>query len=116
RLIDGRIHVHPRLLAMWPQMVGLGLIAAPRPHEVGGTQLPLTVFSLATAYLMAGNLAAYGYLGLTQGAAHLLEAFGSDELRATYMTRMYRGEWTGTMALTEPQAGSSLSDVQTTAT
>jgi butyryl-CoA dehydrogenase len=64
---------------------------------------------------MAGNLSAYGYLGLTLGAAHLLEAFGDEALRAAYMARMYRGEWTGTMALTEPQAGSSLADITTSA-
>jgi alkylation response protein AidB-like acyl-CoA dehydrogenase len=116
RLVDGRVLVHPRLRELWPQLVGLGLVAAPRPHDVGGQQLPLTVLSLATAYLMAGNLSAYGYIGLTQGAAHLIEAFGDETLRREYMARMYRGEWTGTMALTEPQAGSSLADVTTTAT
>ena len=115
RLVDGRVHVHPRLRALWPRLVELGMIAAPRPHEVGGQQVPFSVFTLATAYLMAANLGAYGYLGLTQGAAHLLEAFGSDELKATYMTRLYEGAWTGTMALTEPQAGSSLADVATVA-
>src|SRR5262249_32266122 len=61
---DGRIHVHPRLREIWPQLVGLGLVAAPRPHAVGGQQLPMTVMTLATAYLMAGNLSAYGYVGL----------------------------------------------------
>jgi butyryl-CoA dehydrogenase len=65
---------------------------------------------------MAANLSAYGFPGLSMGAARLLESFGSDELRARFMTRMYAGEWTGTMALTEPQAGSSLTDVKTTAT
>jgi alkylation response protein AidB-like acyl-CoA dehydrogenase len=115
RLVDGRVVVHPRLREIFPQLVGLGLVAAPRPHEVGGQQLPLSVFALATAYLMAGNLSAYGYLGLTQGAAHLLEAFADEALRAGYMAPLYRGEWTGTMALTEPQAGSSLADVQTVA-
>jgi len=115
RLVEGRVVVHPRLREVFPQLVALGLVAAPRPHAVGGAQLPMTVFSLASAYLMAANLSAYGYLGLTQGAAHLLEAFGSDELRATYMRPMYDGRWTGTMALTEPHAGSSLADVQTIA-
>jgi alkylation response protein AidB-like acyl-CoA dehydrogenase len=115
RLVDGRVHVHPRLKEVWPQLVALGLTAAPRPHEVGGQQLPLTVMTLATAYLMAANLSAYGYVGLTQGAAHLIEAFGDDHLKREYMARMYRGEWTGTMALTEPQAGSSLADVATIA-
>ncbi len=65
---------------------------------------------------MAANLSAVSYLGLTAGAAHLIEAFGSEALKAEMMTRMYSGQWTGTMALTEPQAGSSLTDVKTTAT
>ncbi len=113
---DGRVFVHPLLKAAWPQLVDLGLIAATRGADVGGSQLPLSVASLAAAYLMAGNLSAYGFLGLTSGAAHLLEAFGSTELKARFMARLYAGEWTGTMALTEPQAGSSLSDIRTRAT
>ena len=115
RLIDGHVVVHPVMHGLYARLVGLDLIAAPRPHEVGGAQLPMTVYALATAYLMAANLSAYGYLGLTQGAAHLLEAFGDDALRARYMAPLYRGTWTGTMALTEPQAGSSLADVATLA-
>jgi butyryl-CoA dehydrogenase len=116
RLVDGHIRVHPQLKALFPKMVELGLVAAGRPSDVGGAQLPLLISTVASAYLMAGNLSAYGYIGLTAGAAHLIEAFGSDALKRDYMAPMYRGEWTGTMALTEPQAGSSLSDVQTTAT
>src|SRR5262245_41714089 len=115
RLVDGRVVVHPRMRTLYARMTELGLVAAPRPHAVGGSQVPLAVFALATAYLMAGNLSAYGYLGLSQGAAHLLEVFGDDALRAAYMAPLYRGEWTGTMALTEPQAGSSLADITTTA-
>jgi alkylation response protein AidB-like acyl-CoA dehydrogenase len=115
-LRDGRVYVHPLLKAAWPQLVDLGLIAATRGPEVGGSTLPLTVASLASAYLMAGNLSAYGFIGLTTGAAHLLEAFGSSELKARFMAPLYSGEWTATMALTEPQAGSSLGDIQTRAT
>ncbi|HEY4057503.1 MAG TPA: acyl-CoA dehydrogenase, partial [Kofleriaceae bacterium] len=115
-LVDGRVHVHPALASLVRRVIDLGFTSAPRPAAVGGAQLPLTVFSMATAYLMAGNASVYGYVGLTQGAAHLLEAFASDELRATYMAPMYRGEYMGTMALTEPHAGSSLADITTTAT
>ena len=116
RLVDGRVVVHPRLKEVFPQLLDLGMTAAPRPHEVGGQQLPMTITTLASVYLMAANLSAYAYIGLTQGAAHLIEAFGDAAMREEYMQRMYRGEWTGTMALTEPQAGSSLTDVQSTAT
>jgi butyryl-CoA dehydrogenase len=115
RLVDGRVRVHPQMRELYARLNQLGLISAARPHAVGGSQLPLTVYSMASAYLMAGNLSAYGYFGLTQGAAHLLEAFGDDALRSAYMAKLYSGEWTGTMALTEPQAGSSLADVATAA-
>ncbi len=115
-LRDGRVRVHPRMGELWRGMTELGLINAMRPEAVGGQGLPVTVFTLASAYLMAGNLSAYGFVGLTAGAAHLIEAFGDAALKDAFMRPMYEGRWTGTMALTEPQAGSSLADVRTTAT
>jgi alkylation response protein AidB-like acyl-CoA dehydrogenase len=114
-LRDGAVTVHPRMKTIYPRLVELGVVAAARPYEVGGQRLPLAVVTAANGYLMAANAAAYGYLGLTTGAAHLLEAFGDEWVRRELMAPMYRGEWTGTMALTEPQAGSSLADVQTAA-
>ncbi|ATB45223.1 acyl-CoA dehydrogenase [Corallococcus macrosporus] len=113
---DGRVHVHPLMRELYPRLVELGLLTATRPADVGGQQLPLTVHAVSTAYLMAANLSVYAWLGLTLGAAHLLEVFGTPEVKAAFMAPMYRGEWTGTMALTEPQAGSSLADVRTRAT
>ncbi len=115
RLESGAVKVHPALREIYPQLVALGAIAAPRPLEVGGQQLPHVVAAAADLYLMAGNLSATSFLGLTAGAGHLLESFGSEELKRTYMDRMYSGDWAGTMALTEPQAGSSLADVRTRA-
>lgn len=112
----GRIKVHPRMGAIYAHLVEHGVLATSRPAAVGGLGLPLTVAALGNLYLMAANGAAYAYAGLTTGAAHLLEAFGDDALRADFMAPLYAGRWTGTMALTEPQAGSSLSDVQTRAT
>ncbi|WP_437293217.1 acyl-CoA dehydrogenase [Sorangium sp. So ce426] len=115
RFEGGAIAVHPAIQRVFRPMVELGVLTAARPAAVGGQQLPLVVATLAGAYLQAANLSACGYLSLTTGAAHLIETFGDDALRSTFMTRMYAGEWTGTMALTEPQAGSSLADVQASA-
>jgi butyryl-CoA dehydrogenase len=109
KFTDGRITVHPAMHQCWRALKELDVIEA--VHT-----LPLTITTLSSAYLMAGNLSAYGYAGLTAGAAHLIEAFGSDELKRTFLTRMRTGEWTGTMALTEPHAGSSLGDLTTRAT
>ncbi len=108
RFEGGRVFVHARMKDAWRELVAIGAIAAVR-------QLPLTVTTLSSSYLMAANCAAYGFAGLTAGAAHLIEAFGSDALKSTYLEKMQSGEWTGTMALTEPQAGSSLGDVTTRA-
>lgn len=113
---DGRIHTHPALPGLYEQMIELGVLTATRPESVGGQQMPMLVHTMAAAYLMAANLSAYSYVGLTVGAGHLIEAFGTDELKERFMTKMYEGEWTGTMALTEPQAGSSLGDITTRAT
>ena len=115
RFEGGRIITHPLMKTIYPQLVEFGLIGATRPVAVGGQQLPRLVCTLAATYLMAANLSACGYVGLTSAAAHLLESFGSAELQREFMARMYSGQWTGTMALTEPQAGSSLADVKTRA-
>jgi alkylation response protein AidB-like acyl-CoA dehydrogenase len=115
RLVDGQLQVHPAMHAIYPRLVDLGTITATRPSSVGGVSLPTCIATLANVYLMAANLSAYGYAGLTTGAARLIESFGSEDLRARFMTAMYAGQWTGTMALTEPQAGSSLTDVKTIA-
>ncbi|KYG03821.1 acyl-CoA dehydrogenase [Sorangium cellulosum] len=112
RFEGGAVAVHPALKQVFRPMIDLGVLTAARPADVGGQQLPLVVAMLAGAYLMAANLSACGYLGLTTAAAHLIQTFGDDALKSTFMTRLYAGEWTGTMALTEPQAGSSLADVQ----
>src|SRR5205085_1809546 len=57
-LAGGRVTVHPRMREIWPALKELGVIAATRPAEVGGAQLPLTVGAAAALYLMAGNLSA----------------------------------------------------------
>lgn len=112
---DGRVRAHPVMHEIWPRMVELGLVPATRPEAVGGLSLPLLVSTAADVYLMAANASAFGYVGLTRGAAHLIEAFGSDALRERFMRPMLEGRFTGTMALTEPHAGSSLGDLTTKA-
>lgn len=113
---DGvRVHTHPSLPQLYRGLVELGTIAATRPLDREGGGLPQLVAALGNAYLMAGNLSVYGFAGLTAGAAHLIETFGSSELDRLYRKPMLEGRFTGTMALTEPQAGSSLADVTTRA-
>jgi alkylation response protein AidB-like acyl-CoA dehydrogenase len=84
-------------------------------YEHGGQQFPSTVGRALEFILNAANTAAHMYIGGSAGAAHLIEAFGDRKLKDTYVEKLFSGEWAGTMALTEAQAGSSLSDVKTSA-
>ena len=92
-----------------------GYICSEFDYEEGGIQMPHVV-SIPTKFITASaNNAALGYIGLTSGSAALIRSFGSKDLFEAFVPKMISGEWTGTMALTEPQAGSSLSDIQTSA-
>ena len=112
----GRVYVHPLVKEHYPRLMELGLQNATRPAAVGGQQLPSCIHAVASAYLAAGNLSLTGYLPLAYGAGHLVEAFGTNDLKKRFMEPLYAGRWGGTMALTEPHAGSSLADVRTKAT
>lgn len=92
-----------------------GLIAATQDEAVGGLQLPVTVEKAALACLYAANIGACAYPALTIGNAALLLAQGSPAQVEAFALPQLRGEWTGTMCLSEPQAGSSLSDITTRA-
>lgn len=113
---DGTVHVHPQVEKMMVEGGALGLISAPFDYEDGGLQIPLLVHTAAGYILDAANNHLPGYSGLTSGAAELIIAFGSDALKEKFTPKMLTGEWGGTMCLTEPQAGSSLSDIVTKAT
>ena len=111
---DGTVHVLPGVGEGMRAMGEGGWISSRWPLEYGGQDMPSVIHNAAAFqfYAANGNLASYG--ALTTGAANLIVTFGSDELKATYLEKMASGEWQGTMALTEPQAGSSLSDITTT--
>lgn len=115
-LENGRIKVHPKMRSLMKKFGEDGWISMSAPEEFGGQGLPFTVLQASAFIMAAANYSTMAYPFLTNGAAHLIESFGSKELQQTYIPRMYAGEWQGTMALTEPQAGSSLSDVVTSAT
>jgi butyryl-CoA dehydrogenase len=114
-LKNGQVTVHPKVKEFMKAMGDAGLIGAGFSFEHGGQQLPEMLSASVGFILMAANNGMM-YSGLTSGAAHLITSFGSPELNEFYVPPMLAGKWQGTMALTEPQAGSSLSDVMTTAT
>ena len=112
----GTVMVHPQVKTMMEKGGELGLISAPFDYEEGGMQIPLLVQTVTAYILDAANNHLPGYTGLTQGAAELIVHFANQTLKDTYVPNMLSGRWGGTMCLTEPQAGSSLSDIVTKAT
>ena len=85
------------------------------PQDFGGQGLPKTIGAACVEMLNSANLSFALCPLLTDGAIEALLTAGSDELKATYLEKLVTGEWTGTMNLTEPQAGSDLALVRTRA-
>jgi butyryl-CoA dehydrogenase len=98
----------------WKALADSGLLAAAQDYELGGMQLPYTVESAAHAFLSKASVSIVAGM-LTSGNANLLMAHGSEAQQRVFATREFSGEWAGTMCLSEPQAGSSLSDILTRA-
>ncbi len=116
RYEDGKIIVHPQVEKVIALAAENGWIGAEFEYDRGGMQLPHIICTSLNYIAQAANNQVTGYLALTGGAAGLINSFGSQELFDTYVPNMLAGKWMGSMALTEPQAGSSLSDITTSAT
>ena len=114
-LVNGEVKVHPSVKTIMKEFGEGGWISSRVAFDQDGEQLPSMVADICEFIFSAANYSANAYPGLTYGASHLIESFGSKELYDTYVPRMRAGEWQGTMALTEPEAGSSLSDISTMA-
>ena len=92
-----------------------GMLAAAQDAEVGGMQLPCVIEMAANAFFHKASISMAGYALLTSGNANLLMAHGTPLQREVFAKNQFSGRWFGTMCLSEPQAGSSLSDVATRA-
>jgi len=114
-LINDTIKVHPAVRKIMKEFGEGGWITSRVPFDLDGEQLPHLIADACEFIFQAANYSANAYPGLTAGAAHLIESFGSKDLYDTFVPNMYAGKWQGTMALTEPEAGSSLSDITTLA-
>ncbi|NMO34665.1 acyl-CoA dehydrogenase [Streptomyces sp. GMY01] len=113
---DGtRVHIIPEVGKALRVFADAGLIGGAMDAEVGGMQLPGVVADACFAWFQAANVGTAAYPFLTIGNANLLLAHGSPEQIDTYVRPMVEGRFTGTMCLSEPQAGSSLADVRTRA-
>jgi len=114
-LVDGELRVHRDVRKIMREFGEGGWITSTVPFDRDGEQLPHLLAGACAFIFSAANYSASVYPGLTIGAAGLIDTFGSRELYETYVPKMHAGKWQGTMALTEPEAGSSLTDLTTAA-
>jgi alkylation response protein AidB-like acyl-CoA dehydrogenase len=112
----GGVRTHPQLKTIIKEGAEQGWISGAAKFEHGGLQLPMMIYNAGQHIFMAANNGCQGYMSLSAGAAALITSFGSEEQIKKFVPGIFEGKSQGTMALTEPQAGSSLSDITTNAT
>ncbi|KPX54177.1 Acyl-CoA dehydrogenase domain-containing protein [Pseudomonas amygdali pv. hibisci] len=115
RYENGEAILIPEVKPAVDEFLAAGFLNASRDFEAGGMQLPTLLSQACFAHFQAANVGTTAYPFLTMGAANLIESFGNDEQKQRFLQPMIEGRFFGTMALTEPHAGSSLSDIRTRA-
>ena len=113
---DGeRVTLIPEVKPALDAFAQAGLVAASFDESLGGLQLPSLIGKASMAWFMGANVGTSAYPFLTIGNAHLIAAHGTPDQIDAYVRPMLEGKFFGTMCLSEPQAGSSLSDIKTRA-
>lgn len=115
KYVDGAAELIPEVKPAVDAFLEAGFLNATRTFEQGGMQMPNLLSQACFAHFQSANAATSSYPMLTMGAANLIENFGTEEQKERFLQPMIEGRFFGTMALTEPHAGSSLSDIRTKA-
>ncbi len=115
-LKDGKVCVHPKVREIMTTLGKDGWIAAGFSEEWGGENMPDSIIHACNYIFASANYSGSVYAGLSMGAAKLIDSFGDASLKENFIPKLLSGDWQGTMALTEPEAGTSLSDMTTEAT
>ncbi|HWK63734.1 MAG TPA: acyl-CoA dehydrogenase [Rhizobiaceae bacterium] len=115
RFVDGKVVMDSRVGEALAVYRDAGFFGAGFDHEWGGGQMPETVRGACSFVFSMANIGTAGYPFLTVGAANLIAAFGTPRQKEFFLRPMVDGRFFGTMCLSEPQAGSSLSDITTRA-
>ncbi|MGY2284479.1 acyl-CoA dehydrogenase [Pseudomonas gingeri] len=113
---DGeKVALNPEIAVALKAFTEAGLMAASQDYELGGMQLPHTIAAAGMSYFSAANITTTGYPGLAIGNASTILAHGTPAQVQAFAVPIFEGRAYGTMCLSEPQAGSSLSDISTRA-
>ena len=113
--VDGAAVLIPEVKPAVDAFIEAGFQNAGRSFEQGGMQLPNLISRACFAHFQSANIATSSYPMLTMGASNLIGTFGTEDQKKRFFEPMIEGRFFGTMALTEPHAGSSLTDLRTRA-
>jgi len=116
RIEGDRVRLIPEVGRALRAFIDAGFLAATFDEAHGGMQLPHCVANACWSAFKAANIATDTYATLTIGVANMIETFGTPAQKALWLPQLLSGRSFGTMVLTEPQAGSSLAELQTSAT
>jgi alkylation response protein AidB-like acyl-CoA dehydrogenase len=114
-LQNNQVITSPALDGVYQQMVDAGWCSLSGATDFGGAGFPLVIDALVQEMLQSANIGFSLLPTLTRGVIHALNLYGSDSQKHRYLQQLISGKWSGTMNLTEPQAGSDLSAVKTKA-
>ncbi|MGD9056753.1 MAG: acyl-CoA dehydrogenase [Desulfobacterales bacterium] len=115
RFDNGRVTVPESFHKAWELFKEGEWVALSDDPEWGGQGMPVSLSLAVNDLFIGGNFAFMMYPGLTHGAGRLIQTFGTPKQKELYLKKMFTGEWTGTMLLTEPEAGSDVGALTTTA-
>ena len=115
-LNNGEVNVAPAIRGLGAQMAESGWTGLGGSQQYEGSGFPGVVDLAVQEMLQSANMSLSLLPLLTKGVIHALSLYGSDEQKAQFLTKLTTGKWSGTMNLTEPQAGSDLSTIKTKAT
>lgn len=108
RFDDGKVTTPDGFKEAYAKLVEAQWLGLTAPAEFGGQALPEVLGAFFNEFLTSANMAFSMYPGLAQGAANTIHRHATDELKKTYLTKIYSGAWSGTMNLTEPHCGTDL--------
>lgn len=115
RFDNGRVYSTPGTKEAYNSFVEGGWLTPCEDERIGGQGMPHVLMMATHEMFFAANFPFMCYVNLTHDAAKLIEIFGTEEQKKLFMEKMFGGRWTGTMALTEPGAGSDVGAIQTKA-
>jgi alkylation response protein AidB-like acyl-CoA dehydrogenase len=116
QLIENQVKVHPGVHAFVKSYAAAGLISATFDESFDGQQLPKTVYAASEYIGMCAHNSFMMFTDLANGCSGLIATYGNEEQKKLYIPKLLSAEWLSSMCLTEPQAGSSLSEIATKAT